>query len=124
MRAPELLRGRDLLVLEARHEDGDRLGRVQDVRLACRLEDGRRRYVVDGLLVGRRGFSERLGYAHGVVGGPWLVAALMRWMHRHGRYVAHEHVTTIDLEAGHVVVSHRGDADAVDHPHHGRGADR
>jgi hypothetical protein len=59
--------------------DGQRLGKVTDVRL---VQDGP--YIegfgnalrVDGLVVGRAGIADRLGYVRGGVRGPWLLRRL------------------------------------------------
>jgi hypothetical protein len=59
--------------------DGTRLGVVTDVRL---VQDGP--YIegfgnalrLDGLVIGRAGIANRLGYARGGVRGPWLLRRL------------------------------------------------
>jgi sporulation protein YlmC with PRC-barrel domain len=48
----------DLMGAEVRTTDGERLGRVNDVRVACR-PDGT--WAVDALLLGSASFLERLG---------------------------------------------------------------
>jgi sporulation protein YlmC with PRC-barrel domain len=69
----------DLIGSHVVDADGKRLGRVTDVRL---VQDGP--YIegfgnalrVDGLVIGRAGIANRIGYARGGVRGPWLLRRL------------------------------------------------
>lgn len=76
----------DLLWAQARDADGEELGQVHDVRLRLE-EDGHDapRLVVESIIVGAGTVGRRLGYAHGGVEGPWLLARLFEWAARHAR---------------------------------------
>lgn len=72
----------DLLGLAVHDAEGRALGTVLDVRLrAGRPEEGR--LVASHLVVGRGRAGVRLGYDRGAVAGPAVLAALLRWRHRH-----------------------------------------
>ncbi len=82
---------------------GRPLDHIKDVRLEQQGEE----WVVTDLIVGRAAFAERLGFIHGVVERPVLLARLMRWVARHARVVPWEDVR---LEQDRVVVaSQRGE---------------
>jgi sporulation protein YlmC with PRC-barrel domain len=81
----------DLLHLPVVSSSGRDLGRVIDVRLT---EAG----AVGGFIVGRGGPGSMLGYERRRDQGPWLVGAVVRWLHRHAGYVARADVA--DLEWG------------------------
>lgn len=85
----------DLLDLPVIAAAGRSLGRVIDVRLT---ETG----TVDGLVVGRGGPGSLLGYDRRHDQGPWLVAALVRRLHRHSGYAARADVAQIGW--GHRIV--------------------
>lgn len=94
----------DLLGLPVRDADADAdagvLGRVLDVRLAPAgpLSSGQVRAV--GLIVGRVGRPGSLmGYERSAHQGPWALARLVRWVHRHTVYLPMERVAEIDWEA-------------------------
>jgi hypothetical protein len=100
----------DLLRCEVVDEDGDRLGRVSDVRL---VQDGPLRagvqaeVRVDALIVGRAGLAERLGFVKNRVRGPWLLRAPFVALERRARVVPAEEVASWDLSDG-VVQVRRG----------------
>jgi sporulation protein YlmC with PRC-barrel domain len=76
----------DLLDRDVRSDDGHDLGRVNDVR----FERVGAEWRVSALIVGTAAFAERLGFAHGVVQRPVLLARAMRWVARHARVVPWE----------------------------------
>jgi hypothetical protein len=47
---------------------------------------------IDGLVVSPPRSGSYLGYDRGTVRGPWLVSAIVRWLHRDARYVPWEDV--------------------------------
>jgi sporulation protein YlmC with PRC-barrel domain len=79
----------DLLDLPVVSSSGRSLGRVIDVRLT---DAGN----VDGLIVGHGGPGSLLGYDRRGDQGPWLVGAVIRWLHRHAGYVGRADVAEID----------------------------
>jgi hypothetical protein len=103
----------DLLRCEVVDEDGDRLGRVSDVRL---VQDGPIRagvqaeLRVDALVVGRAGLAERLGYVKNRVRGPWLLRAPFTALERRARIVPAEEVVAWEVDESTVRVR-RGAAD-------------
>lgn len=76
--------------------------RLLDVRLVA-VPDGRR-HVVDALVVGPGRPGALLGYDRRGEQGPWLVADLVRWLHRHARVVGVGLAVEIDRSAGEVRV--------------------
>jgi sporulation protein YlmC with PRC-barrel domain len=81
---------------------GETIGSVIDVR--CR-PDGDRLVVTD-LVVGRGGVGSLLGYDRHEEQGPWLVGAVVRWIHRNNRAVPHADVE-IDWDRRRVTVAGR-----------------
>ncbi len=81
----------DLLSLRAFDRNGNPLDHVKDVRL--QWIDGE--WVVTDLVVGRGALAERLGFVHGAVERPFLLARLMRRLGRHARVVPWERVTSV-----------------------------
>lgn len=79
----------DLLHLPVVSSAGRELGRVIDVRLTGAGD-------VDGFIVGRGGPGSMLGYDRRRDQGPWLVGAVVRWLHRHSGYVARAEVADIE----------------------------
>jgi sporulation protein YlmC with PRC-barrel domain len=79
----------DLLGLPVVGSSGRALGRVIDVRVTGRGD-------VDGFVVGRGGPGSMLGYDRRRDQGPWLLAALVRWLHRHSGYAARSDVSQFD----------------------------
>jgi hypothetical protein len=75
--------------------EGDLLGEVSDVRL---VQDGPllagivQALRVDGVLVGRTSLAERLGFVHGGVQRPALLARLLRALSGQPRLVAWDDV--------------------------------
>ena len=82
-----------------------RRSRVLDVRVVP-VPDGRRT-VVDALVVGPGRPGALLGYDRRSEPGPWLVADLVRWLHRHARVVALGPGVEIDVPRGEVRISER-----------------
>lgn len=80
-----------------------RRSRVLDARVVA-VPDGRRT-VVDALVVGPGRPGALLGYDRRSEPGPWLVADLVRWLHRHARAVALGPAVEIDPAAGQVRVA-------------------
>jgi hypothetical protein len=87
----------DLLGKDVVDPSGKRLGRVEDLHL---VQDGKpmlggdNAFRLHGLIVGRRSFGTRLGYVErpGFSGsrrtrGPWLIAVIIRALHRGAVYV-------------------------------------
>lgn len=80
-----------------------RHSRVLDARVVP-VPDGRRT-VVDALVVGPGRAGALLGYDRRSEPGPWLVADVVRWLHRHARVVALGPRVEVDTAAGEVRVS-------------------
>lgn len=93
----------DLLGMAVR-VDGDRVGRVLDVRLAPRRAEGR--LILKSLIVGRGRPGSLLGYDRGDFNGPALVQAAVRMLHRHTGELPLEDVDHVDW-AGSTVTAHR-----------------
>ena len=89
----------DLLELPVVATDESTLGHVLDVRLSPRdaLASGDIRAV--GLVVGRTGRpGSLLGYDRSADQGPWAVARVVRWIHRHTAYLPMEQVEQVDWD--------------------------
>jgi sporulation protein YlmC with PRC-barrel domain len=90
-------------------EDGDRLGRVHDVRL---VQDGpmlggfESTFRVDGLVVGPGSVATRLGYDRAGVKGPWSVKVLFERLRGASHYVPWDRIR--DIEAGTILISGSG----------------
>lgn len=96
----------DLLELPVVAPRGTRPGHVLDVRLAPADALPSGRACVVGLVVGRRGRpGSLLGYERSPAQGPWLVAQVVRRIHRHTTYVPVEDVARIDWQAREVLLS-------------------
>lgn len=69
--------------------DGRELGVVKDVRLAptSAVAGLRAELIVAGLVVGKRHTGALLGYDRQPEQGPWLVRAVVRWLHRDSGYL-------------------------------------
>jgi hypothetical protein len=83
------MRASDLIGREVRAADDTVLGVVTDLR--C-VQDGPLRGTqaalrVDALLVSRHHTGSVLGYDRRRQQGPWLVQALVKWLHRHMQVV-------------------------------------
>ena len=74
---------RDLLEMEVRTVTGAKLGSVLDVRL-----DEHQR--VTDFIVGPGRPGSLLGYDRNRDQGPWLIATIVRWLHRHAGSVSAE----------------------------------
>lgn len=88
----------ELMKLHAVDSEGELLDHVRDVRLEDR-DDG---WVVTHVVVGRAAVAQRLGFIHGAVERPALLAWAMRRSTRHARVVPWEKVTLGDGDAVHV----------------------
>lgn len=89
----------ELLELPVVDSDDRTVGHVLDVRLAPRdaLSSGDIRAV--GLVVGRTGRpGSLLGYDRSADQGPWAVARVVRWIHRHTAYLPMEQVDRVDWD--------------------------
>lgn len=98
----------DLLGATVTGPDG-RLGRVLDVRLEPTPHPESSLRVV-GLLVGRALPGTLLGYDRREEQGPWLLARLVRTIHRHTFALGFEDVDDIDWDAKEVRCSRSGTA--------------
>ena len=74
----------DLLGCAVRDQDGVGLGTVTDVRLAQigAIEGPLAQLMVESLLVSPRDTGSLFGYERRSEQGPWLVRAVIRWIHR------------------------------------------
>ena len=115
------MRASDLLGARVVDAGGAELGTVSDVRL---VQDGPllgtwgAALRVAGLVVSPRRSGSYLGYDRGGVRGPWLVAHVVRWLHRHAVYVGWEDVAA--CESGTVRLS-RSVGDSTPHPTRSKG---
>jgi sporulation protein YlmC with PRC-barrel domain len=89
----------ELLGMEV-YDDGERLGRVLDVRVVPRRAESR--LVARSLIVGRGRPGSFLGYERGGVIGPVLVRKAARWLHRHTGELRMDLVEEIDWEGARV----------------------
>ena len=91
------MRASDVLGARVVDVDGAYVGDVSDVRL---VQDGPilgtwgAAFRVEGIVVSPRNTGSYLGYDRGTVRGPWLVKAIVTWLHRHAVYVPWEDVTS------------------------------
>jgi sporulation protein YlmC with PRC-barrel domain len=74
----------DLLGCTVHDPDGTCLGTVTDVRLAQigPIEGPSAELVIESLLVSPRATGSLFGYERRAEQGPWLVRAVVRWIHR------------------------------------------
>ena len=86
----------ELLGVEVVDQDGNVLGEVHDVRLREDEPGAGRdgRFVIGALVLGVGSLGGRLGYAHGAVEGPWVLARRLRRLSRHARCVPWQHVAS------------------------------
>jgi sporulation protein YlmC with PRC-barrel domain len=95
------LRLSDLLETPVADSSGRVFGHVQDVRL---IQDGPEigsfgsALAIEGFIVGRRRFGERLGFHRTNMHGPWLLKTLFERYHRASRFVPWERIVEIDGE--------------------------
>lgn len=87
------MKATDLLGAEAVDTDGRRLGRVHDIRLARSGHDTP--WHIDAVIVGPAALAYRLGYSEHAVTGPWLLAALARWLGRRNRPIPWNQVVQV-----------------------------
>src|SRR3954454_11695379 len=86
----------DLLDHDVVDEAGHDLGIVHEVHLVQdgpQVAGGTQTLLLHGLYVGSGTVARRVGYARGIVRGPWLVGALLA--HGRVRYVPWERVSDI-----------------------------
>lgn len=88
----------ELMKMRAVDSTGRSMDHVKDVRLEQR--DGG--WVVTDLVVGRGAFAERLGFIHGIVERPVLLARLLGYIGRHVRVVPWERARFADDGVVHV----------------------
>lgn len=108
------MRVSDLLKCDVVNEAGDDLGHVHDVRFEA-LRDDPIGWSASAILVGRSGFAARLGYVHGAVHRPKVVAAALRAWSRHGLEIPWDRIVAVHPDR--IVVS--GGPDDFDHPRAG-----
>jgi sporulation protein YlmC with PRC-barrel domain len=95
----------DLMEAEVLDASGVAMGRVHDVRL---VQDGPQvgswgaAFRVEGLIVGKGGIADRLGYERSNVHGPWLVKSLIDLFHKDTKFVPWNEVVAI--EQGRILV--------------------
>jgi uncharacterized protein YrrD len=89
----------DLLGARVYDADGTYVGHVGDVRM---VQDGPvigtwgAALRLSGLVVMRNKSGSFLGYERGTVNGPWLVARVVGWLHRHAKYVEWDDVASFE----------------------------
>lgn len=107
------LRLTDLFPAEVVGADGRSAGTVREVRAAVETdEDGVLLAMrVTGLIVGRSIVGERFGYAYGQARGPAILAAPMRWLARHARYVDWSRLVgwSVDRTGGRIEIDARAE---------------
>ncbi len=82
----------ELLAAEVVDENGNRLGKVHDLRL--RRTGGSDSWALDAIVVGPTAFAYRLGYTSRDDQGPRLLAGLVRRLTRRTRHIAWRDVVT------------------------------
>jgi sporulation protein YlmC with PRC-barrel domain len=93
------MRMSDLVQARVLDPAGTEIGRVHDVRL---VQDGPvlgtwgAALRVEGLIVGTQRVGNYLGYERSSLRGPWLVAAVVKWLHRKSAYVAWDDVESVE----------------------------
>jgi len=92
----------ELLGREVRTPEGDRLGKVLDVRLVPRGGRTSRRLEVSDLVVGRGRPGSLLGYDRGDLNGPWMVYAIVKRLHRRTGTVPMSAVRRLEWNDGYV----------------------
>lgn len=92
----------DILGMEVRDADGEKIGKVLDVRLVPRAWKSEPRLELTELIVGRGGPGSLLGYDRGDFNGPWLVSTVVTWLHRHTRRLPLDQVARFDWEDRHL----------------------
>lgn len=74
--------------MDALGPDGDRIGRVLDARFEPDHDRGDSPLVLCSLIVGHGRPGSMLGYDRRAEQGPWLIRAVVRWLHRHSVIVS------------------------------------
>jgi sporulation protein YlmC with PRC-barrel domain len=87
----------EAIQLQARTSAGAELGQVLDVRMD-RPSREPLQLVAKGLVVGRGRPGGHLGYDRADEQGPWPLARLVRWIHRHSGYVPMSDIGAVDWE--------------------------
>ena len=93
------MRMSDLVQATVCDSSGAVIGRVHDVRL---VQDGPilgtwgAAFRVEGLIVGPQRVGNFLGYERGSLRGPWLVAAVVKWLHRESVFVPWSDVASVE----------------------------
>jgi hypothetical protein len=95
----------DLLGSPVESPSGEELGKVLDVRLEPSPEPRDHALVLTHLLVGRGRPGSYLGYDRSHEQGPWLVARIVRWVHRDSGMVPIDAVDSIDWQGRRVRVT-------------------
>ena len=102
------MRASDLLDRRAVDENGVFVGHVIGLRA---VQDGRpvgqgqtALLRIDALQLSRRHVGSWLGYQNPEQKGPWVLAAVVRWLHRHDVVVGWNDVLDWDPDAGDVTV--------------------
>ena len=98
----------DLLQMTVQGPDGVPVGRVLDVRLERRPSVHGEVLSATGLVVGKGRPGSYLGYDRRPDMGPWLVARIVRLLHRHSSYIALEHVQDLSWTGGVIRVDVEG----------------
>jgi hypothetical protein len=107
------MRASDLVAARVLGPDGTYLGKVTDVRV---VQDGPvlgtwgAAFRVAGLVVTKARAGNFLGYERDQMRGPWLVAALVRWLHRDDVFVHWPDVVAVEEHAVRVRGCERLDA--------------
>ena len=91
----------DLLEKPVRSTDGTSLGVIVDVRLRRGNRNGRREGDLEliALIVSPHSRRSMYGYERGRVNGPWVIAALIRWLHRQSRVIPWDCVARVEEDA-------------------------
>jgi hypothetical protein len=94
----------DLLRMRVRFASGNDAGFVNDVRVLAQAGTlGYGGLVVDGIIVADRHVGSLLGYERRREQGPWILGAVVRFLHRRAGYVEWSEVDHVDWD-GEVVV--------------------
>jgi hypothetical protein len=90
----------DLLGMHVRFADGTDGDQVTDLRLAHgdRVRGVLAELVAEGLVVGRRRPGTLFGYDRDPHRGPWMIAVVVRFLHRHTGYVSWDDVERVDWD--------------------------
>jgi hypothetical protein len=91
----------DLLGMRVRYADGRDGDQVTDVRLvpSSRLRGQLSELVVDGFVVGKQRPGTLFGYDRHPEQGPWVIRAIVRFLHRHTGYLTWDDVDRVDWDA-------------------------